>query len=83
MLIVDVSEVKLPGKAKQNNLSPECGQPIGGVNHLPGCKMLKIRRGMVDFNLTCMISARRSGLVGYLYQSMAIGVSLKFPQISI
>jgi hypothetical protein len=26
MLIVDVSEVKLPGEAKQNN--PEFGQPI-------------------------------------------------------
>jgi hypothetical protein len=30
MLIVDVSEVKLPGEAKQNNLPPECGQPIDG-----------------------------------------------------
>jgi hypothetical protein len=28
MLIVDMSEVKLPGKAKQNNLPPECRQPI-------------------------------------------------------
>jgi hypothetical protein len=27
MLIVDVSEVKHPGEAKQNNLPPECGQP--------------------------------------------------------
>jgi hypothetical protein len=27
-----VSEVKLPGdQAKQNNLPPECGQPIDGV----------------------------------------------------
>jgi hypothetical protein len=24
----DMSKVKLPGKAKQNNLPPECGQPI-------------------------------------------------------
>jgi hypothetical protein len=33
-LIVDVSEFKLPGEAKQNNLRPECGQPIDtdGVN---------------------------------------------------
>jgi hypothetical protein len=30
MLIVDVSEVKLPGEAKQNNLPPECGQLIDG-----------------------------------------------------
>jgi hypothetical protein len=30
MLIVDVSEVKLPGEAKQSNLPPECGQPIDG-----------------------------------------------------
>jgi hypothetical protein len=30
MLIVAVSEVKLPGEATQNNLSPECGQPIDG-----------------------------------------------------
>jgi hypothetical protein len=29
MLIVDMS-VKLPGKAKQNNLPPECGQPTDG-----------------------------------------------------
>jgi hypothetical protein len=30
MLIVDVSEVKLPGEARQHNLTPECGlgQPI-------------------------------------------------------
>jgi hypothetical protein len=26
MLIVDMSAVKLPGEAKQNNLPPECGQ---------------------------------------------------------
>jgi hypothetical protein len=31
MSFVDVSEVKLPGEAKQNNLPPECGQPIDGV----------------------------------------------------
>jgi hypothetical protein len=30
MLIVDVSEVKLPDEAQQNNLPPECGQPIDG-----------------------------------------------------
>jgi hypothetical protein len=30
MLIVDASEVKLPGEAKQNNLPPKCGQPIDG-----------------------------------------------------
>jgi hypothetical protein len=29
-LIVDVSEVKLPGEAKQTNLPPECGEPIDG-----------------------------------------------------
>jgi hypothetical protein len=28
MLIVDVSAAKLAGEAKQNNLPPECGQPI-------------------------------------------------------
>jgi hypothetical protein len=28
MLIIDMSEVNLPGEAKQNKLSPECGQPI-------------------------------------------------------
>jgi hypothetical protein len=28
MLIVEMIEVKLPGEAKQNNLPPECGQPI-------------------------------------------------------
>jgi hypothetical protein len=32
MLIVDVSAIKLPGEAKQNNLPPECGQPIDGVD---------------------------------------------------
>jgi hypothetical protein len=31
MLIVDMSELKLPDEAKQNNLPPEYGQPIGGV----------------------------------------------------
>jgi hypothetical protein len=35
-MVVDVSGVKLPGEAKQNNLPPECGQPIdaGDVIHL-------------------------------------------------
>jgi hypothetical protein len=33
-LIVDVSEVKLPSEAKQNNLPPECGQPIGVGEHM-------------------------------------------------
>jgi hypothetical protein len=28
MLVVDVSEVKLTGEAKQYNLPPECGQLI-------------------------------------------------------
>jgi hypothetical protein len=28
MMIVDMSAVKLPGDTKQNNLPPECGQPI-------------------------------------------------------
>jgi hypothetical protein len=28
MLIFDMSAVKLPGEAKQDNLPPECGQPI-------------------------------------------------------
>jgi hypothetical protein len=28
MLIIDVSKVKLPVEAKQNNLPPDCGQPI-------------------------------------------------------
>jgi hypothetical protein len=36
MLIVDVSEVKLPGEAKQNNLPPECGQPIDAGEFYPG-----------------------------------------------
>jgi hypothetical protein len=31
MLIVDVSEVKLSGEAKQNKLAPECGQLIDGL----------------------------------------------------
>jgi hypothetical protein len=33
MLTIDMSAVKIPGKAKQNNLPPECEQPInaGGV----------------------------------------------------
>jgi hypothetical protein len=33
MLIVDMSAVKLPGEAKQNNLPSEYGQPIdaGGI----------------------------------------------------
>jgi hypothetical protein len=37
MLIVDVSEVKLPGEIKQNSLPPECGQPIdrGGIVEPP------------------------------------------------
>jgi hypothetical protein len=29
-LIVDVSGVRLPGEAKQNNLPPESGQPTDG-----------------------------------------------------
>jgi hypothetical protein len=28
MLIIDMSAVKLPDEAKQNNLPPECGQPF-------------------------------------------------------
>jgi hypothetical protein len=28
MLINDMSAAKLPGEMKQNNLPPECGQPI-------------------------------------------------------
>jgi hypothetical protein len=32
MLIVDLNEIKLPGVAEQN-LPPECGQPIDGVDH--------------------------------------------------
>jgi hypothetical protein len=27
-MFVDMSKVKLPGEAKQNNLPPECGQQI-------------------------------------------------------
>jgi hypothetical protein len=34
MLIVDVSEVKLPGKAKQNNPPHECGQPIDEAEYI-------------------------------------------------
>jgi hypothetical protein len=37
MLFVDMSAVKLPGEAKQNNLPPECGQQIDvgefGISH--------------------------------------------------
>jgi hypothetical protein len=33
MLIVEMSEVKLPGEAKQNNLPPECGKPIDVYEH--------------------------------------------------
>jgi hypothetical protein len=32
MLVVDMSAVKLAGEAKQNNLPPECGQPIDEVS---------------------------------------------------
>jgi hypothetical protein len=42
MLIIDVSEVKLTGEVKQNNLLLECGQPIdGGENIMRGtpCKL--------------------------------------------
>jgi hypothetical protein len=42
MLIVDVSEVKLPGEAKQNNLAPECGQPIDGVKMKIGLAQNKL-----------------------------------------
>jgi hypothetical protein len=31
MLVVDMTEVKLQGEAKQDNLAPECGQLIDGV----------------------------------------------------
>jgi hypothetical protein len=34
MLIVDVSEVKLPGEGKQNNLPPESGQPSDGCGNV-------------------------------------------------
>jgi hypothetical protein len=30
LVIVDMSEVELPGKAKQNHLPPKCGQLIDG-----------------------------------------------------
>jgi hypothetical protein len=33
MLIVDMSEVKLPGEAKQNNLPPEREQPIDASDY--------------------------------------------------
>jgi hypothetical protein len=42
MLIVDVSAFKLP-EAKQNNLPPECGQPIdAGELELNGKSHFKI-----------------------------------------
>jgi hypothetical protein len=38
MLIVYANDVKLPGEAKQDNLPPECGQPIdGGWHWWPFC----------------------------------------------
>jgi hypothetical protein len=48
-----MSEVKLPGEAKQNNVPPECEQPIdGGFTHLQNlltdaldqCKTLTIEK---------------------------------------
>jgi hypothetical protein len=33
MKIIDMSDVKLSGEAKQNNLPPECGQPFDGGVH--------------------------------------------------
>jgi hypothetical protein len=36
-LIIDVSEVKFPGEAKQNNLTPECGESI----QVDGVKVVK------------------------------------------
>jgi hypothetical protein len=41
MLIVDMSVVKLPRVAQQNNLPPECGQPIGAGAFKP--KVIKSR----------------------------------------
>jgi hypothetical protein len=32
--IVAVSAVKLPDEAKQNNIPPECGQPIDGGDYV-------------------------------------------------
>jgi hypothetical protein len=43
MLIVDKSEVKLPGEAKQNNLPPECGRPIDGASKTKAWKTLSRR----------------------------------------
>jgi hypothetical protein len=41
MLIVDVSEIELPGEAKQNNLPPKYGQLIdGGENHYDACHLV-------------------------------------------
>jgi hypothetical protein len=57
MLIVDMSAVKLPGKAKQDNLPLECGQPIdaGGVS-LPSKCLVKLAASARCFQLPSVLS---------------------------
>jgi hypothetical protein len=47
MLIIDMSEIKLPGEAKLNNLPPECGQPIDAGDDVWGVEIAFI---VVDKN---------------------------------
>jgi hypothetical protein len=46
MLIVDVSEVKLPVEAKQNNIPPECGLSIDGVLKVSTTGQRSIHEGL-------------------------------------
>jgi hypothetical protein len=57
MLIADVSEVKLPGEAKQNNLPPECGQPIDGVMAPVNAiyKSHAVQKHQSEYDLTSLI----------------------------
>jgi hypothetical protein len=48
MLIVDVSEVELPGEAKQNNLPLECGKPIF---FYWGKYVVRIRKQPIDLSI--------------------------------
>jgi hypothetical protein len=56
MLIVDVSELKLPGEAKQNNLPTECGQPIDRDDYafFLGNPALKLTEYSIFFQVTMM-----------------------------
>jgi hypothetical protein len=53
MLIVDMSAIKLPGEAKQNNLPPECGQPIdtGDLSCWKNLSMAKAQDAKIDWSI--------------------------------